>query len=191
MGKGLGVRLDDEVLLQPGMMLADLGVAVIDQHPDAPGLGRLVRELDPGDHPPIGEPLADQIDGAPGPQHEGRVGVLVAQFQPPFASVVERPENPRQVAAGVGELVDDAVAAGLGPSLDHPDPLKQPQPLGEQAVRQTWRSGADLAERGAAAMRLRAMIEVQRSVRISAALGIGNIGRWCACSQCRAADLPA
>jgi hypothetical protein len=84
------------------------------------------------------------------PQHERGVGVFVAQLQPLFAPVVERPQDAGQVAAGVGELVGDAAAPGLGAGLDHADALKEAQPLGEETVRKPGRSGADLAERGAA-----------------------------------------
>lgn len=51
--------------------------------------------------------------------------MLVSQLQPFLAPVTERPEHALQVAAGVGELVDGAVARRLGVSVDNPDPFEQ------------------------------------------------------------------
>jgi hypothetical protein len=96
MGERLAVGFDDEVLGETGVVLADLGVAVFDQHPKMPRLGGLVGEVEPHHHASVWESLAGQVDGAPGPQHERRVGVFVAQLQPLFAPVVERPQDSGQ-----------------------------------------------------------------------------------------------
>jgi hypothetical protein len=47
MGERLAVGFDDEVLGETGVVLADLGVAVFDQHPKMPRLGGLVGEVAP------------------------------------------------------------------------------------------------------------------------------------------------
>ena len=56
-GQGPRVGLDDEILLEPRIVLADLGVAMIDEQPDPSVVGRLVRELEPDYHPAVREPL--------------------------------------------------------------------------------------------------------------------------------------
>jgi hypothetical protein len=56
--------------------------------------------------------FAGQVDGAPGPQHKSGVGVFIAQLQPLLAPVMQRPQEAGQVAASVGELMDDAVRLG-------------------------------------------------------------------------------
>ncbi len=57
----------------------------------------------------IWEPFAAQAYGAPGPQHKSGVGVFIPQLQPLLAPVMQRPQEAGQVAASVGELMDDAV----------------------------------------------------------------------------------
>jgi hypothetical protein len=66
-GEGLAVGLDDQVLVEAGVVLADLGVGVFDKDPQASGLWRLVGEVEPDHHSMLGEPFAGQVGGAPGP----------------------------------------------------------------------------------------------------------------------------
>ena len=103
-----GVGLHDEVFIEPGVMLADFGVVAVDQQPQTPGVCGLVGKLEPDDDTVVGEPLTRQVCGGPRPQHQRRVGVLVAQLEPLLAPVTQRPQHPAQVAASVGELISDA-----------------------------------------------------------------------------------
>lgn len=67
------------------MMLADLGIAVVDQQPDVPGMRWLVGEVEPDYNAMVREPFAGQVDAGPGPQHQSGVGVIVTQLQPLLA----------------------------------------------------------------------------------------------------------
>jgi hypothetical protein len=62
-----GVGLDDQVLVEAGVLVADLGVALVDQQPGAPPVWGLVGELEPDHHPAAGELFVDQVAGPTAP----------------------------------------------------------------------------------------------------------------------------
>jgi hypothetical protein len=101
--EGLGV-LDHhhQVLVEARMLVAHLGVLALEQQPQPVPRGWVVGELKADQHPVVGQPVALQKCGAPGPQDHVGAGGGRRQLQPPHPPVADCLQHPPQLPARSG-----------------------------------------------------------------------------------------
>src|SRR4029450_11720139 len=95
--EGFGLGGDVEVLVEAGVRLADLGLAVLEQQPVSL-VAPEPREVEPDDHAPVGEPVsAERV--AHRPQGDEWIEVLGGDLEPPGAPLAERLTDLEEVMA--------------------------------------------------------------------------------------------
>ena len=136
----------DQMFITAGVLLADLGVAPLDEQPVATARPRQGGVVEADKDPALRQPLTIQEEGRPHPQHDAGVGLLGGQVGPLRAPVLERLHHLRQLPTRFGGLIDRAGAIGFAPDLNHPSPLQLPQPLRQQTPGKAGRAVGDLVE---------------------------------------------
>jgi hypothetical protein len=139
-----GVGGDVEVLVQSGIRLADLGLAVLEQQPVPHGRPE-AGEVQPDDHALVRESVTTER-GAHRPQRHKRIEVLGGDLEPTSSPLAEGLADLEQIVARARELVSVTAPVSLGCRLDDAEAFELLEPLREQGVGQSGRTLEDLAE---------------------------------------------
>jgi len=135
---------------EPRVERTQLGVAPLDEEPRC-SRPPAVFELESHDDAPIWEAFAPQVDLAPGPEGDPRVGVLGPDVHPLVTPDPERRQDGLERSPGSGGLVERPVPVGFGMDVDDTGVFELPKPPDQEGTRQPGCSGGDLVE-GAAAV---------------------------------------
>ncbi len=140
----LGVGGDVEVLVQTGIGLADLGLAVLEQQP-VPLVGSEAGEVQPDNHAVIGESVATKRV-AHGPQRDEWIEVFGRDLEPTSAPLPEGLADLEQIVSRGRELVPVTAPLRLGCGFDDPEVFEVLEPLREEGGGESGRTLEDLAE---------------------------------------------
>jgi hypothetical protein len=139
-----GVGGDVEVLVQTGIGLADLGLAVLEQQP-VPLVGPEAGEVQPDDHALVRESVtAERV--AHRPQRHERIEVLGGDLEPTSSPLAEGLADLEQIVTRARELVSVTAPLRLRCRLDNAEALELLEPLREQGAGEPGRTLEDLAE---------------------------------------------
>src|SRR5512145_8491 len=142
--EGLGFRRDVEVLVEAGVLLADLGFSKFDEQPIA-FTAHTSGEVEADDDASIRKPVsAERVAHRP-ESHEG-VEVLRGDLEPTRTPFAERLAHLEEVVARGRELVVVPAPVRLGCRRDDTDPFELLQPLREQGTGESGRALQDLTE---------------------------------------------
>jgi hypothetical protein len=146
--EGFGFRSDVQVLVESGVLLADLGVAALDDQPvplvtSAPG------EVEADDDAPLREPVpAERV--AHRPQGNEGIEVLGGDLEPAGAPLAQRRADGEQVVTRGCQVVEASTPDGLGCRLDDAQPFEMLEALRQQGAGESGRTLQDLPEAPAA-----------------------------------------
>ena len=125
--EGFGFRRDEQVLVEPGMLLADLGISVLDQQPQ-PLMEPAASEVEADDDASIREPVsAERV--AHRPQSHKRIEVLGGDLEPGGTPLAERHADLEEVVTRGREFVVAPAPVGLGRRPDDTEPFELLEPL--------------------------------------------------------------
>lgn len=145
--EGFGFRRDVEVLVEAGVRLADLGVAVLDQQP-VPFGALAAGEVEADDDAPTREPVSVE-HVAHRPQGHKGIEVLGGDLEPGGTPLAERHADLEEVVTRGCELVMAPAPVRLGCRLDDAESFELLEPLREHGAGEPGRSLQDLTEAGA------------------------------------------
>src|SRR5262245_5094740 len=143
--EGLGLRRDEQVLVETGVRLADLGFPMLDEQP-VPFPRPVAGEVEADHDASVGQAVPSQRV-AHRPQGHERVEVLGGDLEPSGSPLAERLADPVELVPRRSELVRVPAPARLGRGLDGPEPLELSQPLREEGAEEPGGALQDLAER--------------------------------------------
>jgi hypothetical protein len=127
-----GVRSDVEVFVEAGVLLADLGVSVLDEQPVSL-VALAAGEIKADDDSAIQKSVAAE-SVAHRPQGHKWIEVLGSDLEPAGTPLAERSADPEEVATRGRELVLAPAPTQLGCRLDDAEPFELLEPLGEQGA---------------------------------------------------------
>jgi len=110
--EGFGFSRDVEVLVEAGVLLADLGVSVLDQQPVAL-VALPAGEVEADDDPPVRKSVSLKCVAHRPKRNEG-VEVLGGDLEPGGTPLAEQLADLEQVVTCCRELVSASASAGLG-----------------------------------------------------------------------------
>jgi hypothetical protein len=122
-----GVGGDVEVLVQTGICLADLGLAVLEQQP-VPLVGPEAGEVQPDDHALVRESVTTERV-AHRPQRHERIEVLGGDLKPTSSPLAEGLADLEQIVARARELVSVTAPPRLRCRLDDAEAFELLEPL--------------------------------------------------------------
>ena len=138
------VGADVEVLVQSGIRLADLGLAVLEQQP-VPLVGPEAGEVQPDDHALVRQSVTTERV-AHRPERHVRIEVLRGDLEPPSSPLAEGLADLEQIVARARELVPVTAPLRLRRRLDHAEAFELLEPLAEHGAGEPGGTVEDLAE---------------------------------------------